>query len=54
MSSHVLAQSILLDDFESLAGWRAIPSEGAKLTITQGEGKTGKAMVLEFDLTGAY
>jgi len=54
MSSHVLAQSVLLDDFESLAGWRAIPSEGAKLTITQGEGKTGKAMVLEFDLTGAY
>lgn len=48
------AQSILLDDFETLSGWRAITSEGAKLTISSGEGKSGKAMVMEFDLTGAY
>lgn len=48
------AQPKLLDDFETLAGWRAIPSEGAKLTISQGEGKIGRALVMEFDLTGAY
>ena len=47
-----LAQPVVLDDFENLSGWRAIPSEGAQLTIASGEGKTGKAMVMEFDLTG--
>ncbi len=48
------AQPKLLDDFETLTGWRAIPSEGAKLTLSQGEGRAGKAIVMEFDLTGAY
>lgn len=52
--STLSAQSLLLDDFETLSGWRAIPSEGAKLTISPGAGKAGKAMVMEFDLTGAY
>lgn len=48
------AQPIVLDDFETLSGWRAIPSEGAKLNITSAEGKTGKAMVMEFELLGVY
>ena len=48
------SQSQLLDDFETLSGWRAIPSEGAKLDIRSGEGKTGKAMVMEFDLSEVY
>ena len=48
------AQPVLLDDFETLSGWKAMPSEGAKLNLTSGEGKTGKAMVMEFDLSGAY
>ena len=48
------AQPRLLDTFETLDGWRAIPSEGAKLTLAQGEGRTGRAMVMEFDLPGAY
>jgi len=47
-------QPHLLDDFEDLSGWRAIPSEGAKLTITSGEGRTGRAMVMDFDLTGVH
>src|SRR5260221_10375861 len=44
----------LLDDFETLEGWKALPSEGAKMKIDAAQGKTGKAMVMEFDLTGAY
>ncbi len=48
------AQSVLLDTFESLEGWRAMTSEGAGLSLSQAEGKSGKAMVMEFDLTGAY
>lgn len=48
------AQPKLLDDFESLDGWRAIPSHGAKLTLTNEEGKTGKAMVMNFELAGVY
>jgi F5/8 type C domain len=44
----------MLDDFETLSGWTAIPSEGAKLNIVSGEGKDGKAMVMEFDLLGVY
>lgn len=48
------AQSRLLDDFESLDGWRALPSQGAKLELTQEQGKTGKALVMNFELTGVY
>ncbi len=53
LASHIsLSQPKVLDDFETLDGWRAIPSQGAKLTITSGEGKTGKAMVMEFEFLG--
>jgi hypothetical protein len=48
------SQSRLLDDFEKLDGWRALPSEGAKMTLSSAEGKTGKSMVMEFDLSSAY
>ncbi|MBI5474936.1 MAG: discoidin domain-containing protein [Ignavibacteriae bacterium] len=37
-----------------LSSWRAISSEGARLTISSGEGKTGKGMVMEFDLSNVY
>ncbi len=47
-------QQILLDDFETLAGWTPIVSEGAKLAIVSGEGKAGRAMVMDFDLSGVY
>lgn len=54
-TAHLLqAQPRFLDTFETLDGWRAIPSEGAKLMLAQEMGRTGKAMVMEFDLTGAY
>ncbi|HEX9006661.1 MAG TPA: discoidin domain-containing protein [Bacteroidota bacterium] len=47
-------QSRLLDDFETLNGWKPIVSEGAHLLLTPGPGKTGKAMVMNFDLSGVY
>ncbi len=40
-----------LDNFEALEGWKPITSEGASLNLTSGQGKDGKAMVMEFDLT---
>lgn len=47
------AQIRILDDFETLHGWRALPSEGATLTLASGKGNIGKAMVMEFDLSRA-
>jgi len=48
----VRGQSKVLDDFESLSGWRPIPSEGAKLELVSGKGKNGSALEMDFDLTG--
>jgi hypothetical protein len=47
------AQVRLLDDFETLAGWKAIPSEGASLRIASVPGRTGNAMEMDFDLSKA-
>jgi hypothetical protein len=47
-------QSRLLDAFETLDGWKAVHSEGARMTLSTAEGRNGQAMVLEFDLSGAY
>jgi hypothetical protein len=53
-SGSVRTQPVVLDDFEDLSGWHPIVSEGAKLNITSGEGKVGKAMVMDFELLGVY
>ncbi|HEX9656627.1 MAG TPA: discoidin domain-containing protein [Bacteroidota bacterium] len=53
-ASTLIGQPQLLDDFESLAGWRALPSQGARLTLTNESGKTGKALVLNYELSGVY
>ena len=50
----VMSQSRLLDDFSDISGWRPVTSEGAKLSLTQAEGHAGKALVLNFDLSGVY
>ncbi len=47
-------QARLLDEFETLAGWRAVPSEGARMGLATAEGRNGHALMLEFDLSGAY
>jgi len=44
----------LLDDFEDLSGWTPIVSEGADLKIVSREGKMGRAMGMDFDLSGVY
>ena len=41
LSSISLSQTRLLDDFETLQGWKPIVSDGAKLNITSGPGNPG-------------
>ena len=48
------AQSKLLDNFETLSGWKEIVSEGAKLHLSQAEGTAGRSMSMVFDLRGGY
>jgi hypothetical protein len=42
----------VLDDFSTVAGWTAHPSDGTRLTITSDSGYRGKAMRLDFDFQG--
>ncbi|MDQ6827826.1 MAG: discoidin domain-containing protein, partial [Gemmatimonadota bacterium] len=42
----------VLDDFETLDGWTAAPSEGVTLKISSAPGANGKAMRLDFDFHG--
>ncbi|HMF09155.1 MAG TPA: discoidin domain-containing protein, partial [Thermoanaerobaculia bacterium] len=42
----------LLDDFESIAAWKAAPSAGVKLELSSAEGIHGKALRLDFDFAG--
>ncbi len=45
----------IIDDFESLAVWQAIPAEGVELTIHGSPGVSGQAMRLEVDVSrGGY
>lgn len=48
------AQSRQLDDFASTEGWTVATSEGARATLDHSAGKTGGALVLDFDLSQAY
>ncbi|HEX2211110.1 MAG TPA: discoidin domain-containing protein [Longimicrobium sp.] len=42
----------LLDDFETVSGWTAHPSEGVELRISQDSGFAGRGMRLDFDFHG--
>ena len=42
----------LIDGFESVAGWKATPSDGVSLQIGQDTGEHGKTMRLDFDFHG--
>ncbi|WP_420128575.1 discoidin domain-containing protein [Longimicrobium sp.] len=42
----------MLDDFESVDGWTAHPSEGVELRISRDSGFAGGAMRLDFDFRG--
>jgi hypothetical protein len=41
-----------LDDFGSVAGWAAVPSDGVSLRITSDSGYRGRSMRLDFDFHG--
>ena len=42
----------VLDDFSTVAGWTAHPSDGTSLTIASDSGVRGRAMRLDFDFRG--
>jgi len=46
------AQTRVVDDFASLAGWHAAPSEGVTLAIAGEATPSGRAMRLDFDFHG--
>jgi hypothetical protein len=50
-SLHAQQKSELLDDFDTLAGWKTITSEGAALTLALAKGRTGNALEMDFDLS---
>jgi hypothetical protein len=50
--SPLAADSRVLDDFASVDHWQTDPSEGVKLNISSDEGRTGRAMRLDFDFGG--
>lgn len=50
--SAVSQETARLDDFEDLSSWRPITSEGVVLRLSQAEGRTGKALRMEYDFQG--
>ena len=50
----VSAQPRVLDDFETLDGWRAVTTESATATLSSVDGETGRALAMDFDLSRAY
>lgn len=49
ISHNAAAQSRLLDSFESLAGWKAIASDGVRIDVAIVEGRTDKCIKIDFD-----
>jgi len=46
------AQGVMLDPFDSLAGWRTIVADGAALSLGLEKGAEGNALAMRFDLRG--
>ena len=44
----------VLDDFADISGWKPVASDGAHVTLSRGEGKTGSALIMDFDMTGVF
>ncbi len=44
--------SRVIEDFENVEDWKALPSDGVGLTIATDSGRTGPAMRLDFDFRG--
>ncbi len=47
----IIAQSVILDEFENSNGWEFIKSDGVNLNLTVEEGVTGKAIRFDYDFT---
>ncbi len=53
LAALIIGQSaIVVDDFESLGAWKAVPSDGVTLNISGDAGLHGKAMRIDFDFHG--
>ncbi|MEO7366741.1 MAG: discoidin domain-containing protein, partial [Gemmatimonadaceae bacterium] len=53
LAAMIIGQSsIVVDDFETVAGWKATPSDGVSLIVSRGTGLHGGAMQLDFDFHG--
>ncbi|HEX8906693.1 MAG TPA: discoidin domain-containing protein, partial [Longimicrobiaceae bacterium] len=46
------AQARILDDFESITPWRAMPSDGVSLALASDAGHSGRAMRMDVDFHG--
>ena len=46
------AQTSTIDDFASVAAWKAAPSDGVALAVSTEKGESGGAMRLDFDFHG--
>ena len=49
-----ICQTRVLDDFEDITGWKAVVSEGARLTLGCPTVKLERALVMDFDLSGVH
>ena len=45
-------EPVVLDSFAGISGWAAAPSEGVRLDLREGAGRTGGALRLDFDFQG--
>ncbi|MGI9043456.1 MAG: discoidin domain-containing protein, partial [Gemmatimonadaceae bacterium] len=48
----LLQPRVLIDDFESVLQWRAMPSDDVSLTIGQDKGVSGRSIRIDFDFHG--
>jgi F5/8 type C domain len=52
VSTPPAAPAIVLDEFESVAAWRAAPSDGVSVALASDEGHSGRAMRMDVDFHG--
>ncbi len=52
VATMLLQPAVVIDDFESVAAWRAQPSDDVSLAISQDSGVTGKSIKIDFDFHG--
>ena len=48
----LMQPAVVIDDFENVSAWKAVPSDDVSLVISQGQGVHGKALRIDFDFHG--